>query len=137
MARLAKEPRRFLRAGANRLKEAQFLLRHSAYTTAAVYLAGYAVECTFKALILANEPVARHAATMNSFRGIRGHNFEWLHEPLDKRRVHLPAAMTKELARVNGWRTDLRYDTITYKRAEAERFVEAAEKLIEWMRERF
>jgi HEPN domain-containing protein len=57
MARLAKEPQRFFRAAQQWLAEAQFLLQND-YTTAAVYLAGYAVECMLKALILASEPHA-------------------------------------------------------------------------------
>ena len=47
-----KEVRRFHRAAARRFEEAQFLLTRGNYTTAAVYLAGYAVECMLKALIL-------------------------------------------------------------------------------------
>jgi HEPN domain-containing protein len=130
------EPRRFLRAGAHRLEEAQFLLGNSDYTTAAVYLAGYAVECTFKAVILASEPRGRHAATIQTFRRTQGHNFEWLHEQLEKRRVHLPANMTKELAKINGWTTSLRYDPVTYKRSDAEQFVLSVENLLEWLRAR-
>ena len=41
----AVEPRRFYRAAEHRFEEAQFLLDGGGYTTAAVYLAGYAVEC--------------------------------------------------------------------------------------------
>ena len=45
------DARRFYRAGLLRFDEAKFLLDNSEYTTAAVYLGGYAVECLFKALI--------------------------------------------------------------------------------------
>jgi HEPN domain-containing protein len=75
MARLAKEPRRFLRAAEQRLHEAQFLLQND-YTTASVYLAGYAVECMLKVLILASEPQAHHPETITSFRGTHGHDFD-------------------------------------------------------------
>ena len=66
MARLAKEPRRFLRTAQQRLQEAQFLLQND-YATASVYLAGYAIECMLKVLILASEPQAHHPKTMNVF----------------------------------------------------------------------
>lgn len=60
--------RRFLRANLRRQDEASFLLNEGNYSTAAVYLGGYAVECALKALILAGEPSARHATTLASFR---------------------------------------------------------------------
>lgn len=47
----SKEPRLFYRAAIRRFEEAQFLLEKGSYTTASVYLAGYAIECMFKALM--------------------------------------------------------------------------------------
>lgn len=135
MARLEKEPRRFLRAADMRLHEARFLLEHD-YTTAAVYLAGYAVECMLKTLILANEPAARHTQTMKSFRGVHGHTFRWLREELGRRRVNLPATIIKVLTRVNVWSTNLRYDPSVIERADAEEFVAAVDEIVVWMRER-
>src|SRR5438876_700259 len=87
-----REIRRFLRAAEARLEEAQFLLANQ-YTTAAVYLAGYAVECAFKALILSSEPASRHVATVLSFRGAKAHDFEWLRKQLARRHFSIPAPM--------------------------------------------
>jgi hypothetical protein len=55
------EARRFFRAAGARYSEAFFLLENSGFTTAAVYLAGYAVECMLKALVLSHEPRRKHA----------------------------------------------------------------------------
>ena len=49
-------------------------------TTAAVYLAGYSVECMLKALILSAVPQAQEAALLARFRGARAHDYEWLLE---------------------------------------------------------
>jgi len=136
MPRLGKEPRRFFRAGEQRLEEARFLLDHGDYTTAAVYLAGYAVECMLKALILASEPEARHPQTMKSFRGVLGHNFAWLRVQLAKRHVHLSAIIANSLTEVTGWTTTLRYDPATHKRAEAEEFLTTVEEILLWVRGR-
>lgn len=84
----SREVRRFQRAAQQRLAEAQFLLEHN-YTTAAVYLGGYAVECALKALILSSEPVTKHRDTLLSFRGTRGHSFDWLIRKLAHRSVRL------------------------------------------------
>lgn len=118
-----------------RLKKARFLLQHN-YTTAAVYLAGYAVECMLKTLILANEPAARHPQTMKSFRGVHSHAYRWLREELAKRRVNLPATITKGLTRVKFWTTSLRYDPSIINRHDAEEFVTAVDEIAAWARER-
>ncbi len=136
MARLAKEPRRFFRAAEQRLQEVQFLLRHD-YTTASVYLAGYAVECILKALILASEPETRHAETMKSFRGVHGHDFDWLRKQLLQRRVSLPATITTALTDVSRWTTNLRYDPTIQTRRDADTFLTATEEIIRWGHGRF
>ncbi len=118
-----------------RLQEARFLLQHN-YTTAAVYLAGYAVECMLKTLILATEPVARHPQTMKSFRGAHSHAYRWLREELTKRRVNLSPTIIQGLTRVNVWTTNLRYYPSVIERSDAEEFVAAADEIAAWARER-
>jgi HEPN domain-containing protein len=127
-----KEVVRFERASAGRFEEAQFLLHEGGFTTAAVYLAGYAVECILKALILSNEPEARHGGTLSTFRGASAHALEWLCERLAERSVRLSPAASRDLAMVAGWTTSLRYDPRRIKRDEAEAILQAAARLIEW-----
>ncbi len=59
----AAEARRYYRAAKQRYEDAQMLLE-AGRTTGAVYLAGYAVECILKALLLANvtPPYEKHCS---------------------------------------------------------------------------
>ena len=71
------EARLYYRCAFQRHEDAQILLRADR-TTGAVYLAGYGIECILKALLLsALAPVAR-TAMLDSFRGARAHDYEWL-----------------------------------------------------------
>ena len=73
------QARRFYRAAKQRFDDALLLLAMER-TTAAVYLAGYSVECMLKALILSAVPQAQEAALLARFRGARAHDYEWLLE---------------------------------------------------------
>jgi HEPN domain-containing protein len=126
------EVRRFHRAGRQRLEEAQFLLREGGYTTAAVYLGGYGVECALKALVLSSEPGARHRDTLRSFRGVKAHDFEWLRQELARRTGAMPREMIRQLARASAWTTDLRYSSRAIRRRNAEDFLAMAEAIFRW-----
>ena len=134
-SRSSLEVRRFRRAAEERYKEARFLLSHE-FTTAAVYLAGYAVECALRALLLWNKPVSRHLATLAGFRGAKAHDFEWLRMQLDQRRVHLPRQMLVHLQSVGRWTTDLRYDPGTLDEGIAREFLNSANELLKWVKGR-
>src|SRR5688572_762373 len=108
------------------MKEARFLF-DSDFHTAAVYLAGYAVECALKALLLSSEPHARHAATLASFRGTKGHDFAWLVKELARRRVVVSPEMNRQVGEVAWWSTDLRYEPRDIKAKTATRFLLAAD----------
>jgi hypothetical protein len=99
----------FYRVAVHRFEEAEFLLDHSPYTTAAVYLAGYAVECGLKAVILASEPRSRNAKTLATFRGVLAHDYEWLRRQIQRRNVTVPVEVSRQLSHVSWWNTDLRY----------------------------
>jgi HEPN domain-containing protein len=131
------EARRYLRAALQRFEEAEFLLERGGYTTAASYLAGYAVECALKAMILWHEPPSRHLATLRKFRGVRAHDFDSLKARLVRRKVVVPSAIARELARVNWWSTDLRYETRRTRRQDAKGFLIATERILEWARGSF
>jgi HEPN domain-containing protein len=132
----AKEPRRFYRAAEHRFEEAQFLFEQGGYTTAAVYLAGYAVECMLKALILTRDPKTQHRATLATFRGQAAHDFEWLRAQLAQRSVHLAKPVSRALIEVTGWTTSLRYDPSTMRRRDAEAFLKAADAVVLWVKGR-
>jgi len=129
------EARRFIRVAKQRLDDAKFLLGHR--NTASIYLAGYAVECTLKALLLSVVSPAKTRTVLDSFRGDRGHNFEWLKAQYIKRGgAAFPPVISKRFARVNSWKTDLRYDPGTSALSDAEGFLLASEEILRWADER-
>jgi HEPN domain-containing protein len=127
-----KDARRFYRAAFMRFDEAEFLLERSDFTTAAVYLAGYAIECIFKALMISSEPASEHPATLKTFRSAAAPDYDWLRERLAERHIRLPADAAKELTEVNWWTTSLRYEPRVIRRQEAEKLLAAAEKVVRW-----
>ncbi len=152
----ADEVRRFDRVATQRLEDARFLLGHR--NTAAIYLAGYAVECTLKALWLsriagaksarakrgprgssrATKGKAKLVEVMEMFRGKKGHSLEWLKKRyLDEGGDPFPASISQAFSRVNSWDTDLRYNPGTSTMKEASRFLLAVENFMDWARGRF
>ena len=130
------DPKHFERCAILRLEEASVLYRAD-YTTGAVYLAGYGIECVLKSLILSSVPQSNRAVMMNSFRRSEGHDYEWL------RRIYLsnggpafPRPTTKDFASVNEWSTQLRYRSDFIRPKEARAFLEAADRIIEWAKGR-
>ncbi len=113
-----------------RYEDAQILLRADR-TTGAVYLAGYGIECILKALVLSPLAPAARAAMLDSFRGARAHDYEWLRtQYLENGGARFPRETTQAFTLVNDWSTDLRYLPRTMKADEAESFLVAAETII-------
>ena len=71
----SEQARRFYRTAKQRFDDALLLLEMGR-TTAAVYLAGYSVECMLKALILSAIPQAQEEEVLRMFRGARAHDYE-------------------------------------------------------------
>jgi len=129
------DARRFLRVAKQRLDDAKFLLGYR--NTASIYLAGYAVECTLKALLLSVTPTSKISKILESFRGERGHNFEWLKAQYIKHGgAVFPGVISRKFARVNSWKTDIRYDPGTSTLSDAEEFFQASEEILRWANER-
>lgn len=129
----AAEARPYYQSAIQRFEDAQFLLEDGR-TTGAVYLAGYAVECMLKALILASIAEAgKRKKMISSFRGSRAHDFGWLRSVyLENGGPALPSDVAKLFARLTPWSTDLRYEAGTVKRRDAEAMLEAAAGILEW-----
>lgn len=129
----APEARLFYRSANQRLEDGLFLLEGDR-TTAAIYLAGYAVECILKALILASVPNRARTALLASFRGVKAHDFDWLREQyLAYGGPPFPLPIARQFTLVNTWRTNLRYNPGTAKRREAIVFLRAAKRILEWL----
>lgn len=128
--------RLFYRAADQRFEDAEFLLK-AKRTTAAVYLAGYAVECILKALILSNAPKSRQDEVLNQFRGARAHDYDWLLNLYRERGgSELPRDIVREFARVNTWSTRIRYSPSTVPMKRATSFTTSAESIVEWAKGR-
>jgi len=128
------QARRFYRAAKQRFDDALLLLEMER-TTAAVYLAGYSVECMLKALILSTVPQAQtqEADMLGLFRGARAHDYEWLLQLYaEKGGARLPLSVVPHFARVNSWSTDMRYAPGTIAAREAQAFVDSAAEIILW-----
>jgi hypothetical protein len=129
------EVRRFSDVAKQRYDDARFLLGHR--NTAAIYLAGYAVECVLKALWLSRVPPRGRAKQVESFRGEKGHDLEWLKvQYLRRGGEAFPPAIAKAFGRVKSWGTHLRYNPGAAKARNAVEFLRAVEELIEWANER-
>ncbi len=62
---------------------------------AAVYLAGYAVECILKALLLTKTPASKRAEVLATFRGSVAHSIDWLRAQLARRIGKLPVGAAR------------------------------------------
>lgn len=124
----------FYRVAAQRLPEAIWILEKSdrTFTTVAVYIGGYAVECALKAVLLARSPRSQHQKVKDTFRGQVAHDFHWLREQLWKRGVRLPVEVSENLGKVDWWSTDLRYHPGQLDADEAGAFLDAATVVVEW-----
>ena len=102
-------------------------------TTAAVYLAGYSVECILKALILAVVPRAQEADILGMFRGARAHNYDWLLRLYAERgSARLPPDLAPHFARVNTWSTDMRYSPGAIGLRDAKAFLDSSVRMLTW-----
>jgi len=124
--------RRFYRGAKQRFDDALLLLEMER-TTAAVYLAGYSVECMLKALILSAVPQAQEEELLGMLHGARAHDYEWLlHLYAEKGGARMPSAVVPHFARVNSWSTDMRYTPGTLTAHEAKAFLDAAIEIMIW-----
>jgi HEPN domain len=126
------DARLYYRCAFQRYEEAEVLFRAD-YTTGAVYLAGYGVECILKALVLMSVRPSTRPDMMKSFRGGKAHEYEWLRTLyLTNGGSRFPAEITRHFTLVNDWSTDLRYTPRSVRADEAEAFLVAAVAIIRW-----
>jgi len=127
-----RDARLFYRCAFQRYEEARILLE-AGYTTGALYLAGYGVECILKSLIVMSLPAPRRAEARAWFRGQRGHDLEGLRTLyLTQGGARFPQDINKHFIQVDVWSTDLRYTAGTVKVDEAEAFLASSVAIIRW-----
>lgn len=127
-------PKSYRRAATQRLDTARFLLKNFNYNLDAVYLAGYAAECSLKALILDRTPKKNWAARCQEISsGAKAHNFDFLEEILRRTRGSIPDEIVKSLNVVRlAWMTSLRYLGAIIPYPEAEYFIKHVVSICEW-----
>jgi len=124
--------RDFQRAALQRLTTAEFLFKNG-YNLDAMYLAGYAIECTLKALLLEITPQADRAQQLRRISsGAKMHRPEILGKYLKDFEKPIPPELVKKFRRF-AWSTDLRYQTGRTKSAETGGFLKAAKETCEWV----
>ena len=129
---VSRDARLYYRCAFQRYEEAEVLFETD-YTTGAVYLAGYGVECILKALVLAAVPAGARSDTMKSFRGGKAHEYEWLRSLyLIGGGARFPREITRHFTLVNDWSTDLRYAPHSVRADDAEAFLASAVGIIRW-----
>ncbi len=130
---LSKVAKDYRRSAINRYDEA-ILLFEAGKCTGAIYLAGYAVECMLKVMVLSTVSFASQPAfAKQTFRGHGGHDFETLRTMYIKQRgAGFPADIAKRFAMVSDWSTDLRYDPREATDGAAEPFLAAVKDIIKW-----
>jgi len=127
-------PKSYRRAATQRLDAAKFLLKNSSYYLDALYLAGYAAECSLKALILERTPKSKWAATCEEIgSGAKAHNFDFLKGILNRRQCSIPDEIGESLEVVKReWITNLRYVGALIPFREAEVFIELVALIDQW-----
>jgi HEPN domain-containing protein len=124
--------RDFQRAARQRLTTAEFLLENR-YNLDAMYLAGYTVECTLKALILELTPVPDQAEMLKEISsGKKMHDPEILGAILKDLGRPIPLPLVKKFRR-SGWSTALRYETGRTDTGETRGFLRTAKEVYDWV----
>ncbi len=127
----------FRRSAILRYEESQILLK-AGKTTGAVYLSGYGIECILKALVLISTPAAKRSEMLQSFRGSKAHDYEWLRYLYRLNGgARFPRSINEHFTLVNDGSTDLRYNPSTVDEPDAEAFLKAREAIIAWAKGRF
>lgn len=126
------DARLYYRCAFQRHEEAEVLYK-AEFSTGAVYLAGYGIECILKALVLMSVPTGDRSHMLKSFRGSKAHEYEWLRSLyLTNGGARFPREITRHFTLVNDWSTDLRYTPRMVRDDEAGAFLESAAAIIRW-----
>ena len=130
------DARRYFRSADERYQDAEILLQ-GGRTTGCVYIAGYAVECSLKALLLKSTRGVDQQKVFTSFRGSFGHNLSGLLESYVKaKQGKVPKDVIVAITDIADWTTDLRYDPKIIKDEEAKAFLGSAQNVMNWVKGR-
>lgn len=103
--------RAFQRAAGQRLTTAEFLRDNGNYNVDAMYLGGYAMECSLKALILHRTPPAKREETFKKIaKGSKMHVPAVLKQELRRLGCEIPTRLLSHIDK-SPWSPDLRYES--------------------------
>lgn len=124
--------RDFQRAARQRLTTAEFLLENR-YNLDAMYLAGYAIECALKALVVELTPASDRGETLKKIgSGKQMHEPEVLGGILKDLGKPIPLELVKRFRR-SGWSTALRYESGRTDTGETRGFLRTAKATQDWV----
>ena len=128
--------RKMYGAAVHRLEAAEDL--EQGHPLDSLYLAGYAIECSLKALILSQTPKrSRQKTFTEEFRGSVAHDFESLNSKLRLLKFHLPKEQLAKLRIANAiWSVDLRYESKLPMAKDLAAVLEFAKSFCAWVKER-
>lgn len=128
---------KFFRAGKQRLEAAE-VLYVSDKLLDSLYLVGYCVECSMKAMILSRITESRRASFVDqNFMGQRAHDFEFLRHLWKQHHCEpISADLRKAMRIFDGWSTSLRYDVGRRKIADVRAALDFAREFSSWVERR-
>jgi HEPN domain-containing protein len=98
-----------------------------------MYLAGYAIECSMKALILRRTPRQRQRHVFEAIsQGVKGHNFDHLLERLVRLGCQMPGDVREQLRYASEWSPDLRYGAGKVVKDDADNFLNSVRRVRDW-----
>ena len=130
--------KKFFKAGLQRLNAAEALYDLGGLELDALYLGGYAVECSMKSIILKQVPHSKRQQFLKHFSGQRAHDIEFLKHLWKQNRCEpLPKSLAKSLPGfVSCWSTDLRYEVGRGNAEDTANSLEFARNFVVWVQER-
>ena len=133
------EVRRFYRAAFGHLDAAGALLglcpvaTNSTRGHEVVYLCGYVVECSLKAVLMSRFPRSQHDEVAFWFKAEVKHKFDRLKVELVDKGVNIPAKLKEDLKRIHtNWNSEMRYDVRAWRKDAVMRIYDSAKRLFDW-----
>lgn len=125
------DARSYLLPARQRLDDARALL-DAGRTNGCIFLAGFAVECLLKAVILTNSTPRERPELLVRLKEDFGHNVVRLRQEAARRGVHPGEAERSAFRTLTGRENDIRYDARVQSLQIARRVFEAATTLSRW-----
>jgi HEPN domain-containing protein len=115
-----------------RLEEAEILLNNKR-ANGSIYLAGFAVECALKSLIMANTTGRERDQVRDRLKVHFGHDLESLRIEAGRRGVHMPQELHKQFRLLNTWDNNTRYSPKIQFVKDALPILRAATAVVGWV----